>query len=132
MLYCMANAANANRSHIYCSLIDATQLVMRLPRGMRVVATAEFASAMSHEAIFLADLPLGMTAVVASIDAESIGEATARRLAEIGFLPGETVRVMARIAGGNPIAVRIGSSTFALRRHEALCIRIRDQQVEST
>jgi ferrous iron transport protein A len=42
------------------------------------------------------------------------------RLIEIGFLPGETLRVVARAAGGEPIAVRLGGqSTFALRQREA-------------
>jgi ferrous iron transport protein A len=48
-----------------------------------------------------------------------------RRLADLGFLPGEPVRVLARGAlAGEPIAVRIGTSTFALRRHEAACVLI--------
>lgn len=47
-----------------------------------------------------------------------------RRLAEIGFLPGEFVRVMARAPGGEPIAVRVGRSTFALRRFEADFVQV--------
>jgi ferrous iron transport protein A len=46
-------------------------------------------------------------------------EQLVRRLLEIGFLPGEPVRVMARAPGEEPIAVRVGRSTFALRRFEA-------------
>ena len=39
------------------------------------------------------------------------------RLLEIGFLPGERVRVVARaFPVGDPVAVRVGRSTFALRR----------------
>ncbi|MBL8244129.1 MAG: ferrous iron transport protein A [Rhodanobacteraceae bacterium] len=42
------------------------------------------------------------------------------RLLEIGFVPGERVRVMALGPGGSePIAVRVGGTLFALRRHEA-------------
>jgi ferrous iron transport protein A len=48
-----------------------------------------------------------------------------RRLIEIGFLPGEQVRIIARgMFGGAPIAVRIGTSTFALRLLEARCIQV--------
>jgi ferrous iron transport protein A len=48
-----------------------------------------------------------------------------RRLAELGFLPGETVRIVARgLLGREPIAVRIGTGTFALRRFEAACVRV--------
>ena len=42
------------------------------------------------------------------------------RLLEIGFVPGEVVRVVALgPGGGEPIAVRVGGTMFALRRHEA-------------
>ena len=48
-----------------------------------------------------------------------------RRMNEIGFLPGERVRIMARgIPGGTPLAVRVGTSTFALRRIEARCVQV--------
>ncbi len=48
----------------------------------------------------------------------------ADRLAEIGFLAGEQVQVLSRVPGGDPIAVRVGTSTFALRRAEAACVRV--------
>lgn len=42
------------------------------------------------------------------------------RLLELGFVEGETLRVVAQgFPGHEPIAVRIGSTTFALRRFEA-------------
>ena len=44
---------------------------------------------------------------------------------EIGFIPGEQVQVLHKgFFGGEPIAVRIGQSTFALRRHEAALISV--------
>ena len=47
------------------------------------------------------------------------------RLLEIGFLPGECLRVVARsFPGGDPLAVRVGRTTFALRRREAALIRV--------
>ena len=49
------------------------------------------------------------------------------RLSELGFLPGETTLVLARGQPGNePLAVRVGLSTFALRRVEAACVLIRE------
>lgn len=49
----------------------------------------------------------------------------ARQLAEIGFVPGEPVQVLRRAAiGGDPLVVRIGTGTFALRRAEAACVRV--------
>ena len=52
-----------------------------------------------------------------------------RRLAELGFLPGEAVRIVARgLMKRAPIAVRIGTGTFALRLFEAACIRVCPEQ----
>jgi ferrous iron transport protein A len=47
------------------------------------------------------------------------------RLTEIGFVPGEAVCVVANgVPGREPLAVRLGHTTFALRRHEASLIRV--------
>ena len=49
----------------------------------------------------------------------------AQQLEDIGFIPGEPVAIMARgMLGGDPLVVRIGLSTFALRRAEAQCISV--------
>jgi ferrous iron transport protein A len=75
----------------------------------------------------------------ATLDLASIGDALtvqhvqaplaapewARWLEEIGFIVGENVMLMARARpGGDPLVVRIGQSTFALRRAEAACVRV--------
>jgi ferrous iron transport protein A len=50
----------------------------------------------------------------------------AQRLEEIGFAAGERVMLMARgVPGGDPLVVRIGLSTFALRAAEAACVQVR-------
>ena len=50
----------------------------------------------------------------------------ALRLLEIGFLPGEVVRVIAHgYPGHDPLAVRVGHTTFALRSHEAALVQVR-------
>jgi len=47
------------------------------------------------------------------------------RLAEIGFVSGERVRIVATgMFGREPLAVRLGHTTFALRRHEAALVRV--------
>jgi ferrous iron transport protein A len=52
-----------------------------------------------------------------------------RRLAELGFLPGEAVRIVARgLMARAPLAVRIGTGTFALRLFEAACVRVCPEQ----
>ncbi len=73
----------------------------------------------------LDSLPLHAPAVVQQIIAPAAMPDWASWLAEIGFLPGESVRVIARGAmGGDPLVVRIGDSTFALRKAEAACVQV--------
>jgi len=74
----------------------------------------------------LAELATGAVARVVSVSAEAGGTGELhRRLAELGFLPGEKLRIVARgFLGREPIAVRIGTSTFALRLFEAACIGV--------
>jgi ferrous iron transport protein A len=75
----------------------------------------------------LADLPRGACAIVQSVGAAMLAEDTdlVRRLIEIGFVPGEKVRVIAHgVPGREPVAVRLGGTTFALRRFEAEYIRV--------
>jgi ferrous iron transport protein A len=89
------------------------------------VATRDSALESTH--ICLTDLGLGTRARVISVaptDAAAPPE-LGRRLAELGFLPGESVRIVARgLLARAPIAVRIGTGTFALRLFEAACIRV--------
>lgn len=75
----------------------------------------------------LADLPsradariVGLTMPDGVHDPETVA-----RLGELGFLPGERVRIVARGLFGDPIAVRVGTGTFALRRAEARCVQVR-------
>ena len=43
----------------------------------------------------------------------------------IAFVPGEAVQVLARGAwGGDPLAVRVGQATFALRQQEAAMVQV--------
>ena len=89
------------------------------------------ASDIEDREMTLSDLKIGMNARVVSI-APADGAAPqemGRRLAELGFLPGEAVRVVARgLLAREPIAVRIGTGTFALRLFEAACIRVCPEQ----
>lgn len=72
--------------------------------------------------------PVGSAGRVASVTADgndAQGVDLARRLMELGFLPGEPVRVLHRgFPSGDPLAVRIGSSTFALRQFEAALVAV--------
>ncbi|WP_194712392.1 FeoA family protein [Noviherbaspirillum soli] len=69
----------------------------------------------------------GERAVVAGM-ADAAGDeerAVQLRLRELGFVPGEAVRVVAvSFPGADPIAVRVGATTFALRRFEAAMVQV--------
>jgi ferrous iron transport protein A len=75
----------------------------------------------------LSQLPIGEIATVINVGTPTTDDASGhlfRRLAELGFIPGETVRVIRKSFGGEPMAVRVGNSTFALRKYEADHIRV--------
>jgi ferrous iron transport protein A len=72
-------------------------------------------------------LPRGVAATVAGLRQAQDARARAMvlRLMEIGFLPGEPVSVIAKgFPTADPLAVRVGQATFALRRHEAAQILV--------
>ncbi|MDE2348140.1 MAG: ferrous iron transport protein A [Gammaproteobacteria bacterium] len=89
-------------------------------------ATPLEADAPAFAEMALADLQPGITArVVGVCSGPHAPIEVAQRLAELGFLPGEIVRVVARgFLSREPIAVRVGTGTFALRRFEADCVRV--------
>ncbi len=57
---------------------------------------------------------------------DEAGGTVVMRLIELGFVPGERFEIIAEaMLGGDPIAVRIGGSCFALRRREAEAVLVR-------
>ena len=73
----------------------------------------------------LAHEPIGRAATVARVYPPDHAPEWGDWLADLGFMPGERVMVTARgLPGGDPLAVRIGTSTFALRRAEAACVQV--------
>jgi ferrous iron transport protein A len=70
----------------------------------------------------LAQLHKGAHGVVSAV----AGSGSVRRLMELGFVPGERIEVIEEVRpGGDPIAVRIGGSMFALRRREAQDVMVK-------
>jgi ferrous iron transport protein A len=76
--------------------------------------------------VSLSSLRKGARGTVAHVreDSQTLGDEAqstlSRRLLELGFIPGEALEVVAEIwPGGDPMAVRLGNSLFALRRREA-------------
>jgi len=76
-------------------------------------------------ALTLDQTPLRSRHTVAAVTPPAEAPEWGRWLEEIGFLPGEPVTLMARAAfGGDPLVVRVGLSTFALRCAEAACVQV--------
>lgn len=74
----------------------------------------------------LSELPRRTVATVVSVDDQVGNDPIARRLRELGFVPGERVEVMAvGPIAAEPMLVQVGFTRFALRRREAARISIR-------
>lgn len=74
----------------------------------------------------LAELAMNQPHIVSAVAVPAHAPEWARWLEEIGFIPGELVTLVARgLLGGDPLVVRVGSSTFALRLAEAACVQVR-------
>jgi ferrous iron transport protein A len=77
--------------------------------------------------MMLSDLPNGTEATVTRLEAPNgqVDGALLRRLADLGFIAGESVRVLRRGPGGRePVAVQVGETLLGLRLLEARCVRV--------
>jgi ferrous iron transport protein A len=121
--------ANANSSHLLSPALNRILLFVKSPL---------FPPDQNLAPRPLADLRRGQTAVVlglldtAAIDAgRSASESLVARLRDLGFVTGAHCEVIARMwPGGDPLAVRVGGSTFALRRAEAAVVQVRLARAE--
>jgi ferrous iron transport protein A len=86
---------------------------------------------LSPALITLDALAEGQSAIIVHIapgSAQDEGGDLARRLMELGFVPGESIRMLRRARpGGDPLAIKVGQSTFALRRFEAALISVQPE-----
>lgn len=75
--------------------------------------------------MLLSQLAQGVRAVITGVDGVGESDAIVRRMLDLGFVDGEPVRVIARgPLGGEPLAVQIGFTRFALRIAEANRVRV--------
>ncbi|MES2859455.1 MAG: FeoA family protein [Pseudomonadota bacterium] len=73
----------------------------------------------------LNELPRRQPAIVEDVEAQSPNDAIARRLGDLGFVPGEQVEVLAAGPfGAEPLLVQVGFTRFALRQSEAARVRL--------
>ncbi|WP_341918774.1 FeoA family protein [Polaromonas sp. YR568] len=95
---------------------------------MTLAASLHSDPALEPGTLCLVDLPVHRVTTITGLASQG-GEAFAgvlQRLSELGFMAGETISVLQRGPGGRePLAVQVGDTVFALRRHEASCIRVK-------
>ncbi|MBI1358002.1 MAG: ferrous iron transport protein A [Acidobacteria bacterium] len=72
----------------------------------------------------LADLKPGVQGLIERLD---LPEPDARRLMELGFLPGSHVQLSRRSPFGDPSVFRIDDAEIALRRETAVHILLRSE-----
>lgn len=73
----------------------------------------------------LHDLPMRRRATIAGIDWASLRPADARRLRELGFDEGVAIEKLHQAPlGRDPLAVRIGRMTVAIRRVHAAAVSV--------
>jgi ferrous iron transport protein A len=75
--------------------------------------------------VLLSELPKGAPALVRHVEDAHAADHIAQRLRDLGFVPGEPVRIVARgPLGADPLLVQIGATRFALRRTEAARVTV--------
>ncbi|GAA0848185.1 MAG: ferrous iron transport protein A [Cupriavidus sp.] len=68
----------------------------------------------------LSELSRRTVAIVKSVDDATPNDPVARRLRDLGFVPGETVQIITfGPFGKDPLVAQVGFTRFALRRSEA-------------
>lgn len=75
----------------------------------------------------LSQLAKNTSAMVLSVQQHDHTDTIAQRLTELGFVKGETVRLITHAPfGGDPILVQVGFTRFALRLSEAQRIVVQE------
>lgn len=75
--------------------------------------------------MLLSNLMPGDDGIVDAVHDVGPDDSVARRLRDLGFVAGETVRLAARgPLGGEPLLVQVGFTRFAMRRSEAARVRL--------
>lgn len=80
----------------------------------------------------LADLPFSQEATIRAIDWTALSERDGRRLRELGFDEGVAVEPLhgAGFVARDPLAIRIGRMTVAVRRAHATAITVEPLEVQ--
>ena len=103
-------------------------MLVSVSSALRYIHASDATMTLVPSLTTLDSLKAGQSATVIHLapHAQQGGVDVQRRLMELGFVPGERIRVLKRVLGG-PLAVKVGESTFALRRFEAALVSIKPE-----
>lgn len=72
----------------------------------------------------LSDLRLGTSGRVVGLQEDTADDPIAKRLSNLGFVPGRTVTPLRRAPLGDPVVYRVADYELCLRRHEARMVHV--------
>ena len=72
----------------------------------------------------LSDLRLGISGRVVGLQEDTADDPIAKRLSNLGFVPGRTVTPLRRAPLGDPVVYRVADYELCLRRHEARMVHV--------
>ncbi len=114
-------SANANSSHLHPGLHNPILRLVKAPDSHASLAPLPLADLRRGESALVA----GLADVAGFDDGRGSAAILVTRLRDLGFVAGAHCKVIARMwPAGDPLVVRIGGSTFALRRAEAAAVRV--------
>ena len=113
--------ANANSSHLHQGPTNPILQAVKAPDSHLSLAPVPLADLRRGESALVA----GLAEVAGFDDGRGSAAILLARLRDLGFVAGAHCEVIARMwPAGDPLVVRIGGSTFALRRAEAAAVRV--------
>ena len=72
----------------------------------------------------LSDLRLGISGRVIALQEDTADDPIAKRLSNLGFVPGRTVTPLRRAPLGDPVVYRVADYELCLRHHEARMVHV--------
>lgn len=90
----------------------------------RTTPPADTGGAPSSAHPSLSDLRLGISGRVVGLQEDTADDPIAKRLSNLGFVPGRTVTPLRRAPLGDPVVYRVADYELCLRRHEARMVHV--------
>ena len=90
----------------------------------RTTPPADTGGAPSSAHPSLSDLRLGTSCRVVGLQEDTADDPIAKRLSNLGFVPGRTVTPLRRAPLGDPVVYRVADYELCLRRHEAHMVQV--------